>query len=88
MVMHPAYWHRGHASELTTWCMRLAEINNVGIGVSATPVGRKLFHSLGFVEKEIVEIEGYEDHPNSISLWIGVYDPEIDGGKREGPHSS
>ncbi len=84
MVTHPAYWHRGHASELTKWCIRLAEIDNIGLGVSAAPIGRELFHSLGFVEKEIVEIEGYEDHPNTISLWIGVYDPEIEAGKREG----
>lgn len=58
--------------------MRLAEANNVRIGVSATPMGRELFHPLGFVEKELVEIEGYQNHPENIALWIGVYDPETD----------
>ena len=77
MVVHPAYWHRGHASKLTKWCMTLAEVDHTGIGVSAAPTGRKLFQHMGFEEKEVVDIEGYKRHPEGISLWIGVRDPEM-----------
>ena len=76
MVVHPAYWRNGHASKLTEWCMALAEIDHTGIGVSATPLGRRLFQGMGFEEKEIVDIKGYDGHPETISLWIGVRDPE------------
>ncbi len=48
--------------------MALAEIDHTGIGVSATPLGRKLFQGMGFEEKEIVDIKGYDRHPESISL--------------------
>lgn len=82
MVVHPAYWQRGHASELTRWCTALAEVDHTGIGVSATPMGRKLFSHMGFKEKEVVDIEGYSGHPESISLWIGVRDPDMEEGKR------
>ncbi len=81
MVVHPAYWQRGHASELTRWCMALAEVDHAGIGVSATPMGRKLFHHMGFKGKEVVEIKGYCGHPGSISLWIGVRDPDMAEGE-------
>ncbi len=56
--------------------MALAEADHAGVGVSATPMGRKLFQHLGFEEKEVVDVEGYDAHPESISLWIGVRDPE------------
>lgn len=82
MVVHPAYWNRGHASKLTKWCMALAEVDHTGIGVSATPMGHGLFQSMGFEEKEVVEVEGYEGHPESISLWIGVCDPRMADAKR------
>lgn len=82
MVVHPAYWDRGHASKLTKWCMALAEVDHAGIGVSATPMGRQLFERMGFEEKQVVDVEGYNGHPESISLWIGVRDPQMADARR------
>ena len=62
--------------------MELASMDHTGIGVSATPMGKGLFEHIGFIEKQVVEVKGYEGHRGSIKLWIGIYDrgvEEIDG---------
>lgn len=75
MVTHPAYWRTGHATMATDWYQRLAEEDGLGIGVSAAPMGRALFEKMGFKENQTIEIPGYEEHPDPIYAWLGLWDP-------------
>lgn len=72
MVVHPAYWRRGHGSTLANWCVQLADMDDVVVAVSAASMGQLLFEHVGFKLVEKVEVPGYDQHPESISLWIGV----------------
>lgn len=78
IVVHPAYWHQGNGTKLARWCMELASMDHTGIGVSATPMGKGLFEHIGFIEKQVVEVKGYEGHRGSIKLWIGIYDRGVE----------
>ncbi|OCK75543.1 hypothetical protein K432DRAFT_337236 [Lepidopterella palustris CBS 459.81] len=91
LAVHPAYWHRGHGTNLTMWCTHLADLDGVTIGVSAAKMGVKVFTKAGFSEQDRVHIEGYrlprdsmiamtieEKRPEeveAIELWMGIRDP-------------
>jgi hypothetical protein len=66
--VHPGYWKIGHGNDLVKWCLALADMDKVPTCVSASPLGAKLCRSLGFVEKELVIIEGYKHHPKPIDI--------------------
>ncbi|KAF2676405.1 hypothetical protein K458DRAFT_322048 [Lentithecium fluviatile CBS 122367] len=66
--VHPAYWKIGHGHELAKWCLALADMDKVPTCVSASPMGARLCKSLGFVEKELVLIDGYEHYPEPIDI--------------------
>ncbi|KAK3115467.1 hypothetical protein LTR53_005169 [Teratosphaeriaceae sp. CCFEE 6253] len=74
MVVHPAYWRRGHATNLTQWQMELADGDSVGLGVEAAKMGVLLFEHLGFKEAQTVQVPGYEDHPDPVAVWFGLRD--------------
>ncbi|KAJ4361053.1 uncharacterized protein N0V89_001622 [Didymosphaeria variabile] len=65
---HPGYWKRGHGHELTRWLLELADTDKVPTCVSVSPMGSKVFNSLGFVEKELVVLEGHDLHPEPIDI--------------------
>lgn len=72
MVVHPAYWRESHGSELSKWCMELANKDKIGLGVSAVRMGRDLFSYLGFEEVELVNVA--KDEKKDLGLWICVFD--------------
>jgi len=74
IATHPAYWRRGHASLMMDWLIELAKLDATGLAVTATPMGKMLFTSKGFFEKQIVRIPGYELHPQPIFGWLGLSD--------------
>ena len=60
----------------TRWLLDLADLDHVGVGVSAMPMGRLAAEALGFAEVGEVEFPGYEpEHPESIASWLGVREP-------------
>ncbi|KUJ24603.1 uncharacterized protein LY89DRAFT_663326 [Mollisia scopiformis] len=71
-VTHPAYWSRGHASKLAKWALEVADIDQVAAGVAAATMGVPFFSHLGFKLDELIEVKGYERHPESIKVWIGT----------------
>ncbi len=73
MVTHPAYWRRGHATTMTNWFVELAKQDGIGLGVAGAPMGKVFFANIGFKEAKTIEIPGYEDHPNSIYAWLGLW---------------
>jgi len=90
LAVHPAYWRRGHGSNLTKWSTTLADIEGISVGVSAAKMGVSVFAKAGFVEQERVRVEGYKlprdsvvslgtgqqpDQIEAIELWIGIRQP-------------
>ncbi|KAF2497451.1 hypothetical protein BU16DRAFT_605888 [Lophium mytilinum] len=90
LAVHPAYWRRGHGSNLTKWCTSLADIEGVSVGVSAAKMGVPVFAKAGFMEQERVQIDAYQlprdsvvslgsgkqpDQIEAIELWIGIRQP-------------
>ncbi|KAF2808901.1 uncharacterized protein BDZ99DRAFT_463759 [Mytilinidion resinicola] len=90
LAVHPAYWRRGHGSNLTKWCTTLADIEGVSVGVSAAKMGVPVFAKAGFMEQERVQIAAYQlprdsvvslgggkqpDQIEAIELWIGIRQP-------------
>ncbi|KAF2272938.1 uncharacterized protein EI97DRAFT_445388 [Westerdykella ornata] len=78
LAVHPAYWRRGHATRLVSWCMRLADAEAAPIGISAAPMGASIAVQAGFEEREVVSFRG--ELPRSVlsvdvRLWIGVRPP-------------
>ncbi|KAI0591561.1 hypothetical protein Alg130_01142 [Pyrenophora tritici-repentis] len=54
LAVAPAYWRRGHARRLVSFCTQLADLDNAVLGVSATPHGAKVASKAGFQEQDIV----------------------------------
>ena len=85
LAVHPAYWRRGHASRLVSWCTSLADMDDVPIGVSAAPMGAKVAVKAGFEERETVRIRRSSMPLNPIppddavvgdvELWIAIRIP-------------
>ena len=75
MAIHPAYFRRGHGLTMAKWCVALADMDGISIGASSVPAARTLVATLGFQEREVVEVPGYKDHPEGISFSIGKRDP-------------
>lgn len=73
-VVHPAYWRRGHGSRMVKWMLELASTDRVGMGVTASSMGREVFLSLGFKRVELVMIPGYDAHPEPLEAWLGIRD--------------
>ncbi|KAF2005269.1 hypothetical protein P154DRAFT_356773 [Amniculicola lignicola CBS 123094] len=78
LAVHPAYWKRGHATRLVSWCTRLADLDNLPLGISAAPMGAKIAASAGFKEDEIVRIEQENVQGDSssqgcpVELWVAT----------------
>ena len=75
VVVHPRYWNRGHGTALVEWMNELADIDQVGLAVVAAKMGVRLFQHVGYRLKELVEIKGYDRHPESIFSWLGHREP-------------
>ncbi|KAF2655316.1 hypothetical protein K491DRAFT_599177 [Lophiostoma macrostomum CBS 122681] len=86
LAVHPAYWHQGHASRLVGWCTRLADLEAVSVGISATPAGAIVAAKAGFEEVEKVKIDKSDmqqrglmsdqvSRLGEVSLWIGIRQP-------------
>lgn len=75
LVVHPAYWSRGHGSELVRWGMKLSDIDRVKQGVSAADMGAKLYQKLGYEEVGKCSLDGDDDDPEGVSTILLQYTP-------------
>ncbi len=67
LVVHPAYWKRGHGTRLATWPRDLSVLDKVPQCVSSATMSQPLFLSLGYRQLDTITAEGDEDDPNGVS---------------------
>lgn len=72
VVVHPAYWARGHGGHLVKWGMKLARIDKSKQGVIASKMGIVLYNKLGWKYLTKIHIEGDE---RGVSVAVAEYDP-------------
>jgi GNAT superfamily N-acetyltransferase len=75
LAVHPIYWRRGHGTSLLAWAAKLADEDKIQLGVASVPMGVKNAEKVGCKEREVIEVEGYPQHPESFKIWIGVREP-------------
>ena len=66
LVVHPAYWKRGHGTKLVAWSIELSKLDQVPQGVSAAAMGAKLYSSLGYTSVARLEEGGDEDDEEGV----------------------
>jgi N-acetylglutamate synthase-like GNAT family acetyltransferase len=69
VVVHPAYWRRGHGKALVKWGLELAETDGVESAVFGTIAGEQLYLSLGFVRVSVLSLKDEEEPPNELE-WV------------------
>lgn len=74
VVVHPAYWSRGHGENLVRWGMKLACIDKIKQGVIAGKMGQDLYNKLGWKNLKEIHIEGDEIVPQGVSVAVMEYD--------------
>ena len=78
VVVHPAYWKRGHGTNLVKWGMDLAATDKIDQGVIAAKMGTALYKSLGYKHLDDVRMEGDEVVPNGVEVAVMKYVPKSD----------
>ncbi|KAK4223411.1 hypothetical protein QBC38DRAFT_459353 [Podospora fimiseda] len=68
IVVHPAYWRRGHGSTIAKWGVQLADIDSVDQGVLATSMGADLFRHVGYELITDLHVEGDEKNPEGVTF--------------------
>ncbi|GAB1317027.1 N-acetyltransferase domain-containing protein [Madurella fahalii] len=67
VVVHPAYWRRGHGTRLAAWARDLSRLDQVPQCVSSAPMSQGIFESLGFQKVCTIRAEGDEDDLEGVS---------------------
>lgn len=70
LVVHPAYWKRGHGSTLVKWGLEISKIDGVAMGVIGPDMGVNLYKSLGF--KPLIDLvyEGNDLMPEGLKMGV------------------
>jgi hypothetical protein len=79
VVVHPAYWARGHGGDLVKWGTELARIDKMNQGVIAADMGKNLYSKLGWKNLTEIRIEGDEIVPQGVTITVMEYDPTTEG---------
>jgi GNAT superfamily N-acetyltransferase len=58
LVVHPAYWSRGHASKLVRRATELAKVDGVNMCVSTNSKAQRVYGKAGFKEVAVIDVEG------------------------------
>ena len=66
-MVHPAYWKRGHGTQLVKLGIELSKIDNVAQGVSAAGKGKVLYTKLGYRERRGMKMILRVSRPNISS---------------------
>jgi hypothetical protein len=72
VVVHPAYWKRGHGTSLVKWGMTLADLDQVDQGVVAAKMGELLYLRLNYSKLAEVHVRDDKD-PAEITVGILKY---------------
>ncbi|KAH7318671.1 hypothetical protein B0I35DRAFT_432674 [Stachybotrys elegans] len=74
VVVHPAYWRRGHGTTLVRWGKSLADLDGMDQGVVAADMGEKLYMPLGYQKLDEVRVEDNAGPgPHDVSVGILKY---------------
>lgn len=66
IVIHPAYWNRGHGTRVAKWGVALSDIDQVDQGVAATKMGAQLFQHVGYDLLVELHVEGDDSNPEGV----------------------
>ncbi|KAF1963006.1 hypothetical protein CC80DRAFT_487429 [Byssothecium circinans] len=84
LAVHPAYWRRGHATKLVSWCTQLADLEGVPVGISAVPTGAIIAAKAGFEEQELVQVKqartgeaSNREYGPKVELWVAIRTPKL-----------
>jgi len=76
VVVHPAYWSRGHGSRLVEWGIALADLDQAKQGVIAADMGEKLYLKLNFTKLEDVTVrDEVSPPPKAVKVGVLRYSP-------------
>lgn len=81
LVVHPAYWKRGHGRSLTGWGMELAKIDGVQQGVIAAEMGKAVYGAMGFKNLEDLHWDGDDIVPQGLTVSAMLFNPNESTGK-------
>ena len=76
IVVHPKYRRNGYATKLVRHIERIADEDNVKLGVSASQMGKPLMERCGFEKRYEIKVPGYRHHEESTTLWLGSRSPQ------------
>lgn len=75
LVVHPAYWKRGHGTQLAQWGLDLAKVDSIKQGVISAEMGKDLYLTMGFTNLEDLHIDGDEVVPQGVTVSAMEFDP-------------
>lgn len=75
MLVHPAYWNRGHGIAMAKWGAALTQVDHVSQGVVANKKGSALFSQAGYNLLTHFGVEGDETCPKGVKFAILKYTP-------------
>jgi N-acetylglutamate synthase-like GNAT family acetyltransferase len=73
IVVHPAYWKRGHGRKLVKLGTALADVDQVDQGVLATTMGAALFSHIRSQDLTNVHVERKEEALEGLSIVVLRY---------------
>lgn len=74
LVVHPAYWGKGHGRTLVQWGLDFAKIDGVPQGVTGPDKGVKLYKALGFKYLADLELKGNDVVPEGLKRGVLKYE--------------
>ena len=77
VVVHPAYWRRGHGTALVRWGLDIADTDLVKQGVIAADMGAKLYLALGYSMITDVYAGSDEEAPDGITCTVSVLNAQV-----------
>ena len=75
LVVHHAYWRRGHGRALVRWGNELANTDLVNLGAIASCRGERLYLELGSTKLTDVRVGGVADMLKDIIHGVLRYEP-------------
>lgn len=75
LVIHPAYWRRGHGSRLAKWGLELSRRDGVKQGVMAASTAKQFYTLLGFQNLEDIHVAGDEIMAEGVTVSAMLFDP-------------
>lgn len=74
VVVHPAYWRRGHGATMVRWGLELAELDSVNNGVFGSIMGKNLYLSLNYKEVGVIKLQDEKNPLEMVELAVLRYE--------------